>query len=177
MIMWKKVLDPYVTVHQPNTSAFLFIVIDIPGVQTSIHGSLYLPTSGKESDYFTELSNLKTEVENLHEKFPGAPLFLRGDANSSKSNLNRNFLFTNLCTELNLKRVSIAHNTYHHFLGDGKSDSELDVLLFSNQSGVNESLLDIVCKLKTPLLILIMITSSLLLFFLHVPHLFQVPGI
>ena len=151
MIMWKKALDPYVTVHQPNTSAFIFIIIEIPGTQTSIHGSLYLPTSGKESEYMTELSNLKTEVENLRDKFPGAPLFLRGDANSSRSNLNRDFLFTNLCKDLDLRRVSIAHNTYHHFLGEGKSDSELDVLLFSCQSGVSESLLDIACKLDNHL--------------------------
>ena len=151
MIMWKKALDPYVTVHQPCTSAFLFIVIEIPGVQTSIHGSLYLPTSGKESEYLTELANLKTEVDILHEKFPGAPLFLRGDANSSKSNHNRNFLLTNLCSDLGLRRVSIEHNTYHHFLGEGKSDSELDVLLYSNQSGVLESLLDIICKLENHL--------------------------
>ena len=52
-----------------------------------------------------------------------------------------------LCSEYNLKRVTIFHNTYHHFIGEGASDSDLDILLVSKQLGVDEGLLQVLCKL------------------------------
>ena len=42
------------------------------------------------------------------------------------------------------------HNTYHHFLGLGSSDSELDVLLSSKLPGVSEKLVKIECKHENP---------------------------
>ena len=59
MVMWSKEYDPYVTVHVPNSSAFLPIVLDIPGNTPMIHIALYLPTAGKENDFLTELANLR----------------------------------------------------------------------------------------------------------------------
>ena len=39
--------------------------------------------------------------------------------------------------------MTFDHKTYHHFMGQGKSDSDLDVLLYSNQDLVDEQLLQI----------------------------------
>ena len=151
LVMWKSDLDPYITVHCTDSSAFLPIVIDSPNVQTSIHVALYLPTSGKEAEYLAELASLRLTLEELSLKYPNPAIFIRGDANSSKTNTNRSILLRNFCHDINLSRVSISHNTYHHFLGNGASDSDLDVLLFSNQNMVHEELLDLLCCQQHPL--------------------------
>ena len=38
--------------------------------------------------------------------------------------------------ELGLDKVNLNHPTYHHFLGDDPSDSDLDILLFSKHPKV-----------------------------------------
>ena len=53
---------------------------------------------------------------------------------------------------LQLNRVTISHPTYHHFTGCGASDSDLDLLLYGGSEGVLESLINVVCKLKHPLM-------------------------
>ena len=45
LVMWKHCLDPFVTVHKTDSSAYLPIVLDIPNFQTSIHVAVYLPSS------------------------------------------------------------------------------------------------------------------------------------
>ena len=52
-----------------------------------------------------------------------------------------------MTSTFNLIRLHIGHKTYHHFIGQGESDSELDVLLYSDTEGVHENLLIIQCKL------------------------------
>ena len=151
MVLWKKDLDPYITVQISDSPAFLPVVLEIPGFRTTIHIAAYLPTAGKEAEYLAELARMRITIEDLQSRFPSACFFLRGDCNSSKTNTNRNLLFSNFCAELNLARVNLNHRTYHHFLGQGSSDSELDVLLFSNQPGINEELISIECKLENPL--------------------------
>ena len=61
-------------------------------------------------------------------------MFIRGDANVNSKNTGRTELFQNLCKSFNLKFTDICHPTYHHFTGDGMSDSELDVLLHSQDT-------------------------------------------
>ena len=51
---------------------------------------------------------------------------------------------------LSLARVSLSHPTYHHFVGNGLFDSEIDVLLHHGPAGVNEKLEKILCKLDSP---------------------------
>ena len=147
MVMWLKELDPYLTVHIAESSSFLPIVLDIPGWKTMIHIATYLPTSGQDSEYHDALASLKVCTEELAAKFPSSALFIRGDCNSSKTNPKRNAVFSNFCNELQLLRVELQHNTYHHFLGQGSFDSELDVLLFSGKQGVSEELSAIHCVL------------------------------
>ena len=150
--MWKAYLDPYLTVHATDSSSFLPVVLDIPNVQTSIHIALYLPTAGQDSEYLAELSKLRIALDELLLRLKRPAVFLRGDANSSTNNNFRNTLFSTFCKDYGLRRVPIDHKTYHHFLGQGKSDSDLDVLLYSNQQDVHEELLALHCKLQNPLI-------------------------
>ena len=152
LVMWKSNLDPYVTIHKSEGSAFLPVILDIPNALTSIHVALYLPTAGKETEYLAELAQLKVALEELLCKYPGSIVFIRGDANSSKSNFKRNDLFTSFCRDLKLSRVPLNHNSYHHFTGNGGSDSELDVLLYSDKEGVHEHLVKLLCSQEDPLI-------------------------
>ena len=57
-----------------------------------------------------------------------------------------------LCTEQFLHCIPIDHCTYHHFQGNGDSDSHLDKLLYSSDSTLPEKVLKIICKLDNPLI-------------------------
>ena len=150
MVMWRSHLDPFTTVPKPSSPAFLPIILKLPNLPTTIHVALYLPTAGKETEYLTELAKLKTNIIDLQLQFPNSAIFIRGDANSSKTNPRRSSIFHSFCKDLNLLRVDINHNTYHHFVGNGGSDSELDVLLYSDQDFVKECLLSLHCQHQDP---------------------------
>ena len=149
--MWRCSLDPYITVAPLHTAAFLPVFLHIPGFQPSIHVALYLPTAGKDAEYYLELSSLKAFIEDALDKSPNTAIFIRGDANSSRSNEARDRIFTSFIQEYQLARVPINHHTYHHFVGHGQSDSELDVILFSDLPGIHEGISAIQCKLLNPL--------------------------
>ena len=68
MIMWCKDLDPYITVHPTSSPAFLPVTLDIPGWTPMIHVSSYLPTAGKETEYFTDLAAMKDSILDLKGK-------------------------------------------------------------------------------------------------------------
>ena len=150
LILWRKYLDPFINIHITDTSSFLPIILELPNCTVSIHIALYLPTAGKDSEYIAELSKLRTTIDDLSLKFPSSIVFIRGDANASEKNSFRKVLFSNFCKDYNLTRTVIDHRTYHHFLGGGQSDSDLDVLLFSTLPGVHEDLVNIHCKLSEP---------------------------
>ena len=59
MILWKSSLDPFVTVLPKASASFLAILFHPPGSPPSIHVSLYLPTSGKETQFIEELSKVR----------------------------------------------------------------------------------------------------------------------
>ena len=63
--MWKSHLDPYLTIHVTDSSAFLPVIIEIPNVTPSIHVALYLPTAGKEAEYLSELAKLNLLLMNF----------------------------------------------------------------------------------------------------------------
>jgi hypothetical protein len=151
LVMWRKHLDPFLSIYSTESTAFLPVIIDIPNVATSIHVALYLPTAGKEVEYLSELAKLTVALQDLLEKYPNSVIFIRGDANSSKTNVRRCNLFHSFCRDFNLSRVPLNHKTYHHFQGLGASDSELDVLLYSNHEGVHERLSSIQCRQENPL--------------------------
>ena len=130
MAMWKKHLDQYVSVCTRGlSSSFLPLVFSAPGLVTSIHITIYLPTAGKDREFFEELAKLDDCIDNLTEEYPDAVLYIRGDSNVNKKDKNRTALFKKLCNDWNLVETNIGHPTYHHFTGNGGSDSQLDVLL------------------------------------------------
>ena len=146
LAMWAKHLDPYVTVHPTTTSAFTAIVLQIPGYQVSIHIVCYLPTAGREQDFVSELTNLRICLEDLTEQYPSAILYMRGDSNVNKNNRNRVILLKQFLLKFSLKRVCLEH----HFLGEGRYDSDIDVLLHSDLKGVSEEVVSIMCKHDHP---------------------------
>ena len=151
MVLWKSYLDPYLFVHTSESTAFLPVIIDIPNITTSIHIGLYLHTAVKEAEYLTELSKLTVALDELLLKHPNSIIYIRGDANSSKTNLKRDKLFSSFCKKFKLSRVPLNHNTYHHFCNFGYSDSELDVLLHSEHESVKECLVQLLCQEENPL--------------------------
>ena len=84
MVLWHCELDPYITIHPSTTASCSTIVLNKPGLTPSIHITIYLPTSGKETEFLTELSNLDCVLEEMKEKYPDCPVFLRGDGNVNK---------------------------------------------------------------------------------------------
>ena len=89
-------------------------------------------------------------INEMIAKHPEALIFIRGDANVNRKDKTRNSLLHKLCEDWNLVMVDIPHPTYHHFTGDGASDSCLDVLIHSLSA--SENLSTIYCKLDDPLL-------------------------
>ena len=148
MIMWKIELDAYITCLSSPSSSFLPILFTPPTNGSSLHISIYLPTSGHESQFLEEISNLHHLISNLMSKFPDIPIFIRGDANVNPKNKKRMNVFKNFCSEFNLQETTINHTTYHHFMGDGSSDSQIDVLLHTNAAC--EKFEDVICKKEDP---------------------------
>ena len=151
MILWKKEYDPFVAVYPTDTTAFLPIVFSPPGVTISIHVSIYLPTQGKENEFLEALSKLDVCLSEMKQLYPGALVYLRGDFNTSRTNITRTGLLDFFSSSNNLCSVKISHRTYHHFLGNGVSDSHLDRLLYSDIGETSEELVTIICKLTNPL--------------------------
>ena len=153
MIFWKKHLDKFVTPCLDLASpSFLPFVLCYPGLPTSIHVSIYLPTSGRDTDFTEEVVKLDNCLQTLSEKHPEALIYIRGDANVNRKNTIRKIIFEKFCQDWDLDETKILHPTYHHFVGDGMYDSQLDVLLFSRSSNSKETLIKIHCKLDNPLL-------------------------
>ena len=151
MALWKRGLDQYITVWTDHISpSFLPLVFSYPGSVTTIHITLYLPTSGKDVEFIEVLVKLDNCINDMIAKHPEALIFIRGDANVNKKDKTRTSLLHKLCEDWDLVMVDIPHPTYHHFTGDGASDSNLDVLIHSMTA--SEHLLTIYCKLDDPLL-------------------------
>ena len=150
MIMWHISLTPFVTILPSKSPGFQTILLKLPSAIPSLHTALYLPTAGKEHEFTSMLVELEAHIEELRSTFPSAPHFMRGDANSNPNNISRFNLFTHFYTSLLFSRIPLQHPTYHHFMGNGCFDSEIDVLLVYGND-VSESVTNIVCKLDSPL--------------------------
>ena len=81
LCLWRKWLDPYVTIQQPTSPSFTPILIKVPNHQTSVHIGIYLPTHGKDTEFISDLADLSLCLEELSEKHPDAVVFVRGDGN------------------------------------------------------------------------------------------------
>ena len=150
LVLWAISLDPYITIYTPSTSSHTAIILQIPGFQTHVHVCIYLPTSGRDQDFVTELSNLESTLADLSELYQNCAVFIRGDSNVNKNNSSRVILLKHFMKSLSLLRVSIQHCTYHHFVGNGQYDSEIDVLLHTQHPGVEEHLVSVRCTRDHP---------------------------
>ena len=150
MLLWKKWLDPYVTVlPSAKTSGFHVMVLSLPNCHVSFHVSVYLPTSGKDFDYTSQITDLRACMEDLLESYPNAAIYLRGDFNTNKKNSVRCSQLDSLMKALNTTPVEIPHKTYHHFTGQDSFDSQIDMILHSAYVS-RESIIRIRCKFNEP---------------------------
>ena len=152
LTMWKHCLNSCIEIHQTTTPAITPIIFNPPGFHSSVHICVYLPTAGLETQFLEELSNLSSIVDELRVRYPDSPLFLRGDFNVSDKNISRRNLFEAFLRNESLLEVNINHHTYHHFTGNGQSDSSLDKLFYSRWLEYPEVLSKILCKHEEPLI-------------------------
>ena len=151
MVLWHTSISPFVTVLPSKTPSFQSILMKMPGTVTSVHTVLYLPTSGKEDLFMSSLVDLGAHIEEIRLQYPDAPHFFRGDANVNPNNSARHGLFSFFCSQYQLITLPLLHTTYHHFVGDGAFDSEIDVILYYSPNGIaSEHLEKIICKFESP---------------------------
>ena len=145
-MLWLKELDPYIEVVLTNTTAFLPIILKMPGLKTAILVTLYLPTHGKDAEFVSDLADLRNCLDELIERFTDPILYIRGDGNVNSNNAPRVILLQQLIKDYSLSRTATGHNTYHHFVGNGMYDSDIDILLHTDDANVNETVTKIICK-------------------------------
>ena len=150
LLLWKRKFDPYVAVHTCRSSSAVALVLKPPGFTTTIHVCVYLPTLGHEHMFTEELSNLSLLIEELRQLYPCGSIYLRGNFNVSEKNEKRSILLNTFIQAEGLFELDIPHQTYHHFLGQGVSDSKLDRILYTCKLQP-EFLVKIHCKLEHPL--------------------------
>ena len=151
MVLWKHTLDQYVTPIPPVSQSFLPIVFHPPASPPSLHIALYLPTSGKESEFIDELSKLRHFLEDFLEYNSDHAVYIRGDSNVNTNNKTRLNIFNDFISCFCLTSIPIGHKTYHHFLGNGLFDSSIDVILCSTHFGL-EKVEDVFCKHNHPII-------------------------
>ena len=154
LLLWKTSLDPHVTVSTLTTTSFLPIIFHPPGLLPTIHITVYLPTAGQDIQFVDELAKLDTAIEELAATHPEASVYLRGDFNASLTNSRRSKLLEHFCSSHGLLEVPLTSPSYHHFTGNGSSDSYLDKLFFSKAVSRAEILLTQHCKLENSLITL-----------------------
>ena len=69
LCLWRKWLDPYVSVHPCQIPSFTPLLLKLPGYQVSIHIGLYLPTHGKDSEFVSDLADLAISIQELADMY------------------------------------------------------------------------------------------------------------
>ena len=146
MVLWQKWLDPYIQVITVTSTAFLPVVLSLPGTKPSVHVALYLPTHGQDTQFVSELASLRNCLDDLNTVYDSPTLYIRGDGNVNQNNINRVNILRCFKDHLYLKETCIKHKTYHHFVGKGKYDSNVDVILHND----HETVVDILCSKECP---------------------------
>ena len=153
LAIWHSALDPFISILPTTSPAVLPLLISVPGLLPSVHVGVYLPTSGRDEHFVVVLAALTAVLETVQDEHPGVPVYVRGDANVNPSNLPRLQLFTSFLTQFDLQNLPLNHPTHHHFVGNGDSDTQLDVLLSISTPDQAESLLQVVCGKEIPLIL------------------------
>ena len=137
LTLWRRTLDPFIKILDVNSSSFHILLLAIPGYPVTVHINIYLPTSGLNSEYVSELSKLETTLDEIDEDYDNPFVMIRDDVNASipvRISNSRDKLFQYFCERMGLQSISTGHKTYHHFMGNGASDSSIDVILHRNSS-------------------------------------------
>ena len=150
LAMWRKWLDPHITVFPTQSSAFLPLILRLPGVRVSVHIVLYLPTHGKDPEFISELASLKNCIDELFSLHGNLAVFIRGDGNSNPKNHTRYQVLQHFIQDYSLSQVAIHHPTYHHFVGNGKFDSNIDIILHTTSDVISETITRIICRNDHP---------------------------
>ena len=137
LAMWRKWLDPHIAIHPTQSSAFLPLVLQLPDTRTSVHIAVYLPTHGKDAEFISELANLKNCIDEVLAVHDDPLIFIRGDGNCNPKNLTRFQVLNHFIRQYSLSQVVILHPTYHHFVGNGQYDSNIDVILYTTADYVS----------------------------------------
>ena len=150
LAMWRKWIDPYITVYPVQSSALLPLILRLPDARVSVHIAIYLPTHGKDPEFVSELANLKNCIDEISCLYEDILIFIRGDGNCNAKNLARCQMLNHFIRQFSLTQVVILHPTYHHFVGSGQFDSNIDVLLHSTEDSVQETISRIICRNDHP---------------------------
>ena len=154
IILWDKDIDCYVTILPATSFSVLPLLLDSPGLSPSIHIGIYLPTRGLHRARMGHIS-----VSSIYDCggcsiiTSRGPNIYQGDTNVNPNHPTRPQLLQEFLERYNLLPTPLGHTTYHHFMGNGASHSQLDILIYS--SGHSDKLVDIICKVDNPL-----VTSS-----------------
>ena len=126
----------------------------LPGYPTTVNINIYLPTAGRDAEYVSELSKLEVALDDINDEHEDAIVIIRGDANASipiRQSNSRDILFHYFYNRMNLYPVPTNHKTYHHFMGDGASDSSIDVILLQHSTSlISEKIKKIICSKEDP---------------------------
>ena len=152
MILWKRCLNPYITALPPKSSSFLGLLFQPPCCPPSLHVSIYLPTSGKESEFVREITMLRELLEEVTDASKADLIYIRGDSNVNDNHSARRKMLKDFMDSQNLIRIPFSHKTYHHFVGNGRFDSNIDVILQSKNKHPAEVIESIYCKNKYPII-------------------------
>ena len=150
LAMWRKWLDPHIVIHPTQSSAFLPLILQLPDTRTSVHIAVYLPTHGKDAEFISELANLKNCIDDVISIHDDPLIFIRGDGNCNPKNLTRFQVLNHFIRQYSLSQVVILHPTYHHFVGNGQYDSNIDVILYTTADYVTENISKIICRNDHP---------------------------
>ena len=113
-------------------------------------GSFCLCGNPHITDIIDALAELEICIEELGNIYPDALLFIRGDGNVNTNNTRRVNLLHHFLERFKLVRVNIPHATYHHFVGHGSYDSNIDIIVHSSNVPRKEEVTAILCKLDYP---------------------------
>ena len=139
-----------VVIHPFQSSAFLPLVLQLPNTRPSVHIAVYLPTHGKDAEFMSELANLKNCIDEVLGIYDDPLIFIRGDGNCNPKNLTRFQVLNSFIHQYSLSQVVILHPTYHHFVGGGQYDSNIDVILYTAMDSVTETISKIICRNDHP---------------------------
>ena len=154
MVLWRKWLDPHIKVVSTSSSSFLPIILTLPDCHPSVHVALYLPTHGQDTEFVSELASLQSCLDSLTTLYNNPCIYVRGDANVNSKNTNRVNILKSFMEHFNLTRSEIPHKTYHHFVGAGRFDSDVDVILHTSAGSLpgmeQENVKNILCVKNNP---------------------------